>query len=253
MLILYFIIAFIGGVISLFSPCSGALLPTYFAISFKNRILLSNLIFALGVFTVSYPLIIGASYVFNLTQDLGPIIFQIIGLLFLLFAILTFFSNVLKVKGYEFNFLNTSQNGGLKLVYFAGIVSGLTLTSCVGPILGAIITLSSTTNNTFISVLLVLTYILGMVFPLFLISSKVFKLDFLKTIFTKGKLFCINIQNYKFYVHSTNILLTVIFLFLAWLYYFHQGSISSVKLFSNSYLTNLLFEIQYQFLKLLTR
>lgn len=253
MLLLYFIIAFIGGVVSLFSPCSGALLPTYFAIAFKksNKLLLSNIVFALGIFSVSYPIIIGASFIFNLTQSFGPIIFKLIGLLFFIFAIVTFFSSILKFKNFEFKFLGSKSKSSLKLVYLAGIVSGLTLTSCVGPILGAIITLSSTINNSFISFLLVLTYIFGMVFPLFLMSSKIFKLDFLKTIFTKGRLFCINIKSFKLYVHSTNIFLALIFLLLAWLYYFHQGSILSVKLFNNNAFSTIFFNIQYQLLNFL--
>ena len=253
MLLLYFFIAFVGGVVSLFSPCSGALLPTYFSISFKqkNKILFSNIVFALGIFTISYPLILGVSYIFNLTQNFGPIIFQFIGILFFVFAILTFFASVLNTKGIKFKFFDSSNKSNFKLVYFAGIISGLTLTSCIGPILGAIITLSSTINNDFVSFLLILTYIIGMVFPLYLTSSGMFKLEFLKTIFTKGKLFCISILDYKFYLHSTNLFLAIVFLFIGWVYYFHRGSIYSISLINNLTQTKNQFYFQYLLLDFL--
>jgi len=255
MLILYFLIAFFGGVISLFSPCSGALLPTYFTISFKtkNRVLLSNLIFALGVFSVAYPIILGARYAFNLVQNYGVIIFQLLGVIFFVFAILTLFSSLIKFKGLSIDQYLTNKSASFKMIYVVGIVSGLTLGTCIGPILGSIITISATISNSFISFSLVLTYILGMVFPLYLISAGILKLEFLKTFFTKGKLFKINLIGLKFYVHSTNIFIALVYLFLAWIFYLHHGSILSIKLISSTNITEWLFKLQYLLLDLVSK
>jgi len=244
-MIIYFIIAFIGGFISLFSPCSGALLPAYFAISFKkkHKLFISTFVFALGIFSISYPIIAGASYVFNLTQNFGPTIYKIIGVLFFAFAIITLFASLLKSKFSYFDSLLTKKKSGYKFIYIAGIISGLSLGSCIGPVLGAIITLSSTLSNSLFSFLLILTYIFGLVLPLYLISSGIIKFEWLKNIFTKGKLFCINIRGYKFYLHSTNLILAIIWFVFGWLYFNYQGSI--FKIINTSSLSNL----QYLLLK----
>jgi len=246
-MIIYFIIAFVGGFISLFSPCSGALLPTYFAISFKkkHKIFISTIVFALGIFTISYPIIAGATYAFNLTQNFGTVIYKIVGVLFFVFAILTLFTNLLKSKFSYLESLLTNKKTDYKFIYVAGIIAGLSLGSCVGPVLGAIITLSSTLSNGFLSFLLILTYILGLVLPLYLMSSELVKFEWLTKLFTKGKLFSISIKNYKFYLHSTNLFLATIWFLFGWLYFNHQGSIFKIFNAEN------IFDLQYLLLKLL--
>src|SRR3972149_12058018 len=59
------IVAYLGGVLSIISPCSIAVLPAFFAITFreKEKLRRAVLIFSLGLISVFVPIGIGASFV----------------------------------------------------------------------------------------------------------------------------------------------------------------------------------------------
>jgi len=240
--ILFSLIAFLGGVVSLFSPCSGALLPLYFTFIFKDKtkILKYTFVFTLGVIIVALPTALGISFIFKLTQSLGPEIYKVISFIFFIAAILTLFG-----KNFKFPIkINSIHNINSKNIFIIGVFSGLSLGTCTGPVLGAIATLAATTNNMYFSSLVMLFYVLGIIFPLFIIATSAKKLDFLTNIFTKGKLFEFKIANKLFVIHSTNIVMSLLFLFLAWLFYFHQGSFGTIPLIQNSSLIDFAFDLQ---------
>src|SRR5713101_1292251 len=83
-------VAFLGGVLSLLSPCSALLLPAFFAYAFtsKTQLLGRTLLFLAGLATVFVPLGLGASLVAALLLDYRDTTILIAGLMLIGFGLL---------------------------------------------------------------------------------------------------------------------------------------------------------------------
>src|SRR3954468_17153845 len=89
MLEVSFVAAFIGGVLSLLSPCSALLLPAFFAYAFTSRteLLGRTLLFLAGLCTVFIPLGLGASLVAALLLDYRETTIVVAGCLLIAFGV----------------------------------------------------------------------------------------------------------------------------------------------------------------------
>lgn len=114
-----------------------------------------------------------------------------------------------------------------------GMAAGLSFGTCTGPILGAIATMSVFSGNAFQSTMLMLTYTLGIILPLFIIALGFNRLQFLQTIFVKGKLFKLHIRDRDYFFHSTNIITSAMFFLIAYLFLLRGGLIGSFIPFGN--------------------
>ena len=212
-MLLFILISFLGGILSILSPCSGVILPVYFGFAFKHKekLVLHTLLFSLGVIITAIPIGIGAVVIFTFLRSWGVLLFKLIGLFFILSAVALLIPTSFLHKSY------LKMPASKKFTYFSsflfGVISALSLGTCSGPILGAIATLSASTGSFVISSILMFFYVLGILVPFVLLSFSADKFLFLKNIFVKGKLFKLSIFNKKYIIHSTNLISFFIFIF----------------------------------------
>ena len=170
-------IAFGAGLISFLSPCVLPLIPGYISyisgstlenlIKNKNLNLLPIILFTLG-FSVVF-IIFGASATF-----LGKILLKnsfplrvIAGLVIIIFSL-----HILGV--FNLNFLNyekrldAKKNSNIFSSFLVGMAFAFGWTPCIGPILGSILILASTTESIYQGIILLTSYSLGLAIPFIL-------------------------------------------------------------------------------------
>jgi thiol:disulfide interchange protein DsbD len=163
-----FIFAFFGGLLASFTPCVYPLIPisTGYIIgnaqNSKIKGFLLSLFYVTGI-AVTYSflgiLAVLTGRIFG-EFSVNPIVNLISGVLILIFGISMF-------DLFHFNFtLNLKPPVHRKRSYFLalllGLVSGLMISPCLTPILGAILTYLSTTKNIFYGGFLLLSFSYGM-------------------------------------------------------------------------------------------
>ena len=169
--------AFIAGVAALFAPCCiTVLLPSYFASIFRERykIFLMTFIFFLGILTVFLPMGLGAAALGQVFSRYHTIIFGIGG------TFLTIMGTIL-LTGRHFS-LPFQIHPALKKhnaisVFTLGIFSGIA-TTCCAPVLAGVLALAALPGSIFWGGVYALSYVFGMVAPLFLISLFLDKINF---------------------------------------------------------------------------
>lgn len=186
-------IAFAAGIVSFASPCVLPLVPGYLSYMtglsgedleqgrgrHKGQILLGSVLFVIG-FGIPFMLLgaFAADGFFFLQQNeaarwvMGGIVLAL---------------GVLMATGWltrEFRFMATAPTGGVLTAPLLGFVFGVGWTPCVGPALGAILTMSANTGGTARGGLLGMVYALGLGLP-FILAGLLFRrvagtLDWLK-------------------------------------------------------------------------
>lgn len=163
--------AFVGGMVALFAPCCITFLfPSYLGTIFKEkkRVVFLTLIFALGIASILVPVAVGFRFIVSFFNDfhttiylLGALVMFLVGLMTLLdIKIMLPVPHHLMPEDKETNIFST---------YVLGIVSGIT-SSCCAPVLFAAITLSTLSPTLITSLVVSVVYVLGMVFPLLIMS-----------------------------------------------------------------------------------
>ncbi|HCI05616.1 TPA: hypothetical protein DEX28_02605 [Patescibacteria group bacterium] len=163
------VVAFVSGVIALFAPCCiSFLLPAYLSQLFQRRIkvVLGTLFFSLGIAVVMLPVALGIRTIvfwFNIwhtqTYVVGGLIMIIAGILFL-------GKFKLPMPAWSPK-LSLGDSAGYGSIFSLGVVSGLA-SSCCAPVLAGALTVVSLSPSLFQAVLVALSYVLGMVSPLFI-------------------------------------------------------------------------------------
>lgn len=178
------VVAFAGGLLSFLSPCVLPLVPSY--VSFitglgleelesggegvKRVTLLHSVLFVAG-FTLIF-LLMGASatYVGQLLRLYQDVIARIGGIIIILFGIVLLgivpIPALSREKRYQFQKKPVGYVGTVAV----GVAFGAGWVPCIGPILGAILTLAATRANMAEGVALLFVYSLGLAVP-FVLSS----------------------------------------------------------------------------------
>lgn len=163
--------AFLGGVLTLLSPCSAVLLPSFFAYAFGGRliILARTGVFYLGLVATLVPLGVASSTVgafFNTHRD-GLV--QLLSLTVIVFGLMQIFGvsfGLLRRKG---SVTEASGGTGAGQIFLLGTIYGVAGV-CSGPILGSVLAVASLGGDPTYGGLLLAVYALGMVMPLAVIS-----------------------------------------------------------------------------------
>lgn len=168
--------AFLGGVLTLLSPCAALLLPAFFASSVGAgpRLLLHGVIFYAGLLILLIPLGLGAGFLGELFVTQRQTIIVISSVILVLLGMVQIFG-----QGFDVSRL---LPGGSTLRSRVGVSTGLGksfvlgMTSsvagfCAGPILGAVLTLAATSGNSVSAALILSAYGAGMVVPLMVIAA----------------------------------------------------------------------------------
>jgi cytochrome c biogenesis protein CcdA len=155
--------AFLGGVLTLLSPCSVMLLPAFFSYAFSTpRLLLARTgMFFLGLITTLVPLGV-------LAGTLGAFVTGHRDIVVAVAAAVVIVLGLIMVLGLPIPFLRTgaaAEGTSSLAVYALGTVYGLAGV-CAGPLLGAVLTVAAVTGNALYGGVVLLFFAAGMAAPL---------------------------------------------------------------------------------------
>src|SRR3989344_8060289 len=163
--------SFLAGVLALFAPCCITFLfPSYVATIFKDekKVIYYTLIFALGLSLILIPIALGFRFFVFFLDDYHKQIYYIGATFMILMGFLTL-KPIFHIPQFFHFKPKLDKNINTGSIFGLGLISGLT-SACCAPVLFAAITLT-TLSPTLIQALVVsLAYVLGIVFPLFIIS-----------------------------------------------------------------------------------
>ncbi|MAH03210.1 hypothetical protein CMI39_00275 [Candidatus Pacearchaeota archaeon] len=167
---LSFLVAFLAGIIGLLTPCSLAILPAFFAYSFKEKKELTKmtLFFFLGFMPVFVILGLIATFLgrsIAMFQQANSFFVSFAGFILILFGLMAFFG-----KGFSGIQLNKKTSKTPFGIFLFGVLFALGFTACVGPILVGILLIAGTLQSYFYAAFLMFFYSLGLFVPLFLIA-----------------------------------------------------------------------------------
>lgn len=159
--------AFLGGVLTLLSPCSAMLLPAFFSYAFASprELLTRTGVFYLGLATSLVPLGVLAGTLGAFVSEhrftfvaIASVIVIVLGALMLLNVPLPFLTR------------GTSTEGtSVTAVYALGTVYGLAGV-CAGPLLGAVLTVAAVSGTPLTGGIIVLVFAAGMALPLLVLA-----------------------------------------------------------------------------------
>ncbi|HMR49059.1 MAG TPA: cytochrome c biogenesis CcdA family protein [Arachnia sp.] len=168
--------AFLGGALAILSPCGALLLPAFFAstVGVGPRLLVHGGVFYAGLLLVLVPLGVGAGAIGALFLTQRTLV---VGLASAALVVL----GILQILGIGFDAARVLPGGralqsqaasraGLLKTLLLGAASGIA-GFCVGPILGAVLTLAAAQGNLVAAGLLLAVYGAGMVVPLLLVAA----------------------------------------------------------------------------------
>lgn len=163
--------SFMAGTLALFAPCCITfLLPAYLGNIFKNRVKVTfyTLIFALGLGTILIPIALGFRFFIFFFDAYHKQVYYLGAILLILMGLFTLTDSWHLPQIFKFK-PQTNKNLNIVSVFGLGLISGLT-SSCCAPVLLTAITLTSLTPSLIQALVVSLAYVLGIIFPLVLIS-----------------------------------------------------------------------------------
>ncbi|OZM73302.1 cytochrome C biogenesis protein CcdA [Amycolatopsis antarctica] len=157
--------AFLGGLLSLLSPCSALLLPSFFAYAFTSVTTLAarTALFLAGLAAVLVPIGAGAGALGGLLTVHRDAVTLGAGLLLLGFGVFSLFGKGFRLDG------GLSTRVRQASVFALGAVYGLA-GFCAGPLLGSVLTASAAGGSPVYGGALMVAYALGMALPLFVLA-----------------------------------------------------------------------------------
>jgi cytochrome c biogenesis protein CcdA len=163
--------SFLAGALALFAPCCITFLfPSYLGTVFKEskKVIFYTFVFALGLAFILIPVSLGfRAFIFFFDKYHSGIYY--LGGLFLVFMGIMTLKPLFQIP--QFFHIPSQLNKKINVgsVFSLGLMSGLS-SSCCAPVLFAAVTLTSLAPTTFQSIIVSIAYVLGIVFPLFIMS-----------------------------------------------------------------------------------
>ena len=173
------ITAFIAGMAALFAPCCiGVLLPAYLASVFrtKTKIFLMTFVYFLGMLTIFLPMGLGVAALSSFFTDNHGLFFALGGAFMLLLGISLLLGKSIMLPVHVHPKFEKYDFGS---IYTLGIFSGIA-TTCCAPVLAGVLALSALPGSVWMGGLYALTFVVGMVVPLFLVAAFVDKSKVIK-------------------------------------------------------------------------
>lgn len=212
--------AFLGGLLTLISPCSAMLLPSFFAYAFDNlgKLVARTTAFYAGLCLTLVPLGAAAGFFGSLLTRHRDTLTLAGGILLVLLGILQLSGRGFGIGAAQRATGRISISSGISVVAL-GAVYGLA-GFCAGPLLGSVLTMSATAGDPVTGGLFLAIFALGMAAPLFLIALLWERFDLGKRRWLRGKELTIG----RFRVHTTNLISGVLFIGLGVLFILTEGT-----------------------------
>lgn len=162
--------AFLGGLLSLLSPCSALLLPSFFAYAFDGvgKLVQRTAVFYFGMIAVLVPMGAGIGAIGSLLTIHRGTVTLIAGIVVIALGIFTALGGGFSVGGGSGR-TATARGTGVLNVAVLGAVYGLA-GFCSGPLLGAILTVALAGGSAVLGGALMAVYALGMAAPLLVLA-----------------------------------------------------------------------------------
>ena len=199
--------AFLAGVLSFLSPCTLPILPAYFAYTFQTRrqdVAFTSIAFFFGLATTMTLLGATATALGTLLNQYLPQITFVGGVLVIIFGVMSLLG-----KGFAGVQLGERPAASIGGSYLFGATFALGWTTCIGPVLGALLTLLATNGLGLTQgALLAFAFSLGLGAPLILVATLFSRLGASTPFWNvaRGKGFAIPIGGTTLYLHTTGIL-----------------------------------------------
>ena len=182
-------IAFVFGVISFFSPCVLPLVPGYLAIfsEIEKNIrvrLIGSIQFVFGFTLVFISLAAIATNIGSFFSRNSQSLSMVSGLIIIVFGLILLFPNLNQKYFYSANYVDLNKFKNYKN-FILGLTFAFGFTPCIGPVLGALLTLSSSSKTINEGIFLLSAYSLGLAIPFILMPILSTKINL------KGKFFVI--------------------------------------------------------------
>jgi cytochrome c biogenesis protein CcdA len=231
-----FLASFLGGLLSLLSPCSALLLPAFFAYAFQSRIELAwrTAVFYLGLTATLVPLGMGLAAVSRLVYGYRGTLILVSGLIIICFGIL-------QISGRGFS-LVPARFGGARgdsavATFVLGAVYGFA-GFCSGPILGAVLTVAASSGSPIYGAGLLASYAAGMAVPLFAMALLWDRLDLGRRRWLRGRE--VRLPG-GVSAHSTNLVSGIMFILLGTAFIVFQGTFALEGFYAANGATDLAF------------
>ncbi|MBO1286280.1 cytochrome c biogenesis protein CcdA [Streptomyces sp. CAI-21] len=222
------VMAFLGGLLALLSPCSALLLPAFFAYSFTSRTKLAARtgLFYFGLCTTLVPLGVAGSFASRLFYGHRDTLVTVGGWTVIALG-------VAQIAGLGFGSRRMAQAAGARRsgsalsVFALGAVYGLA-GFCAGPILGGILTVAAVDGDPLHGGALLAVYALGMALPMFALALLWDRFDLGRRRWLRGRPLRVG----RWSLHSTSVLGGLVFVALGSLFLLFDGTSALPSLIS---------------------
>lgn len=237
-----YLASFVGGLLSLLSPCSALLLPAFFAYAFQSRreLLGRTTVFYLGLVATLVPLGMGISAVSALVYGHRSALITVSGLLIIAFGVLQLLG-----RGFAFGPLERlrgrikGDSGSFAATFALGAVYGFA-GFCSGPILGAVLTVAASSGSVLGGAGLLATYAAGMAAPLFLMALLWDRFDLGHRRWLRGR----EVSLGGLRLHSTNLVSGLMFVAIGVMFIVFEGTSALEGLYASGGATDLAFAVE---------
>ncbi|AOW91789.1 thiol-disulfide oxidoreductase [Rhodococcus sp. WMMA185] len=212
--------AFFGGLLSLVSPCSALLLPSFFAYAFDGvgRLAMRTAVFYAGLATVLMPLGAGVGWMGSVLTEHRSTMTLISGTLLIVLGLVA-----ISGKGFAFAPAQRASKSigisGSLSVYALGAVYGFA-GFCSGPLLGSVLTVAIVGGAAGYGAILMGVYALGMAVPLFLLAVLWDRFDLGRRSWLRGRAISVG----PLTVHSTSLISGLLFIAIGMLFLITEGT-----------------------------
>ncbi|MFC0582900.1 cytochrome c biogenesis CcdA family protein [Micrococcoides hystricis] len=228
-----YFVALIGGMLSIFSPCSALLLPSFFAYTATSRgkLSLMGTAFFVGLLVTMVPLGMGVAWVGNALPLTQQEMMRASGWLIIVLGLVQIFGG-----GFDLGrFLpwrdkaQTHQAGPMVGSFLLGTVSGVA-GFCTGPILGAILTFVMNSSSVWAGAAMMAVYSLGLMLPVLVLAAFWRKLSPTFLAKLRGKTFSVG----KLQLNTAALIIGLVFVSVGVLMVLTDGFLTAPELISTA-------------------
>jgi cytochrome c biogenesis protein CcdA len=236
--------AFLGGALTLISPCSALLLPSFFAYAFAHPrdLLARTVVFWLGLCLTLVPLGVGSALVSTLFYGHREVLIAVAGWTIIALGVVQLLGGGFGLPGADRLRARVAAPGrarGWVGTLALGAVYGLA-GFCAGPILGAVLTLAATDGDVVGGGVLLAVYALGMAAPLFVLALLWDRFDLGRRRWLRGRPVRVGGRQ----LHTSQLISGALFVVIGWLFLRFDGTAGITGVLGLGDTTDLEFEAQ---------